>query len=465
MQNNTFNPILDTDSYKASHFLQYPPSTTGLFAYLESRGGRFPQTLFFGLQAILKSQLLQPITSENISEAAELFAQHGLPFAKAGFERIVNLHQGHWPVKIRAVPEGTLVPTHNVLMTVESTDPALPWIVTYLETMFLRVWYPVTVATLSLNARSLIETALIQSADDPASEIPFKLHDFGARGVSSRESAMLGGMAHLVNFQGTDTVAALVAAREFYGCPMAGYSIPAAEHSTMTSWGRSRETEAYQSMLDHFAKPGSIIAVVSDSYDIDNAIAHIWGQQLKPKVIESGATIVIRVDSGDPVEQVLAALNKLDHAFGHHLNSKGFKLLNHVRVIQGDGIDLDTIQEILDTVLKAGYSASNVVFGMGGALLQKVNRDTQKFAYKVCEATIDGKRIPIRKEPVSDRGKWSKAGRQDLIRNTNGEFQTITVPDTLDQSPESVLQTVYVDGKLQNEATLDEIRKRASCRS
>ena len=465
MQNNTFNPILDTDSYKASHFLQYPPSTTGLFAYLESRGGRFPQTLFFGLQAILKSQLLQPITSENISEAAELFAQHGLPFAKAGFERIVNLHQGHWPVKIRAVPEGTLVPTHNVLMTVESTDPALPWIVTYLETLILRVWYPVTVATLSLNARSLIETALIQSADDPASEIPFKLHDFGARGVSSRESAMLGGMAHLVNFQGTDTVAALVAARNYYGCPMAGYSIPAAEHSTMTSWGRSRETEAYQSMLDHFAKPGSIIAVVSDSYDIDNAIAHIWGQQLKPKVIESGATIVIRVDSGDPVEQVLAALNKLDHAFGHHLNSKGFKLLNHVRVIQGDGIDLDTIQEILDTVLKAGYSASNVVFGMGGALLQKVNRDTQKFAYKVCEATIDGKRIPIRKEPVSDRGKWSKAGRQDLIRNTNGEFQTITVPDTLDQSPESVLQTVYVDGKLQNEATFDEIRKRASCHS
>ncbi len=465
MQNNTFNPILDTDSYKASHFLQYPPSTTSLFAYLESRGGLFQQTLFFGLQAILKSQLIQPITAENISEAAEIFAQHGLPFAKAGFERIVNLHQGHWPVKIRAVPEGTLVPTHNVLMTVESTDPALPWVVTYLETMILRVWYPVTVATLSLNARKMIEKALIQSADDPASEIPFKLHDFGARGVSSRESAMLGGMAHLVNFQGTDTVAALIAAREFYGCPMAGYSIPAAEHSTMTSWGRNRETEAYQSMLDHFAEPGSIIAVVSDSYDIDHAIAHIWGQKLKSKVIESGATIVIRVDSGDPVEQVLGALNKLDHAFGHHLNSKGFKLLNHVRVIQGDGIDLNTIQEILDTVLNAGYSASNVVFGMGGALLQKVNRDTQKFAYKVCEATIDGKRIPIRKEPVSDKGKWSKAGRQDLIRNTNGEFQTITIPDSLDQSPDSVLQTVYIDGKLQNEATFDEIRKRANCHS
>lgn len=131
-------------------------------------------------------------------------------------------------------------------------------------------------------------------------------------------------------------------------------------------------------------------------------------------------------------------------------------------MIQGDGIDLNTIQEILNTVLRAGYSASNVVFGMGGALLQKVNRDTQKFAYKVCEATIHGKRIPIRKEPASDKGKWSKAGRQDLTRNTSGELQTITVPDSLDQSPESVLQTVYVDGKLQNEASFDEIRKRAS---
>ena len=465
MQNITFNPILDTDSYKASHFLQYPPSTTGLFAYLESRGGRFPQTLFFGLQAILKSQLLQTITSEHVAEAAELFAQHGLPFAKPGFDRIVNHHQGHWPVRIRAVPEGTLVPTHNVLMTVESTDPAVPWVVTYLETMILRLWYPVTVATLSFQARQIIETALIQSADDPAFEIPFKLHDFGARGVSSRESAMLGGLAHLVNFQGTDTVAALVAARNYYGCPMAGYSIPAAEHSTMTSWGRSRETEAYQSMLDQFAKPGAILAVVSDSYDIDHAIAHIWGKVLKSKVMESGATIVIRVDSGDPVQQVVSALSKLDNAFGHQLNSKRFKLLNHVRVIQGDGIDLNTIQEILNTVLRAGYSASNVVFGMGGALLQKVNRDTQKFAYKVCEATIDGIRIPIRKEPASDKGKWSKAGRQDLIRNTNGELQTITVPDSLDKSPESALQTVYFYGQFRNEVTLDEIRKRASAYS
>lgn len=458
---NRFNPILDTDSYKASHFLQYPPGTSGLYGYMESRGGRFPATLWFGLQALLKSQLVQKITSENLAEAALLFPQHGLPFAREGFQRIVDVHHGHWPVRIRAVQEGSVVPTHNVLMTVESTDPELPWVVTYLETMLLRAWYPTTVATLSHQARVVIQAALAQSADDPAAELPFKLHDFGARGVSSRESAMLGGLAHLVNFQGTDTVAALVAAREYYGCPMAGYSIPAAEHSTMTCWGRSGEVAAYQRMLEAFAEPGRVVAVVSDSYDIDNAIGKIWAQELKPDVVKSGATIVVRVDSGDPVEQVLQAIRKLDSGYSHTVNTRGYKVLQHVRVIQGDGIDLDTLVTILDTVLAAGYSASNVVFGMGGGLLQKVNRDTQKFAFKVSEATINGQRVPVRKEPASDPGKWSKAGRLDLIRNETGEYQTVIVPNGLESHPQSVLQTVYENGRLLNQTTFDEVRQRA----
>lgn len=457
-----FNPILDTDSYKASHFLQYPAGTSGLYAYLESRGGRFPATLFFGLQAVLKSQFVRKVTSDDVAEAAELFAAHGLPYAREGFQRIVDEHAGRWPVRIRAVPEGSLVPTHNVLMTVESTDPELPWVVTYLETMLLRVWYPTTVATLSHEARKVIEAALVQTADDPAAELPFKLHDFGARGVSSRESAMIGGLAHLVNFQGTDTVAALVAARNYYACDMAGFSIPAAEHSTMTCWGRSHEVDAYRRMLEAFARPGSVVAVVSDSYDIDNAIGKIWADELKSDVIQSGATIVIRVDSGDPVEQVLEAIRKIDGGYGHTVNTKGFKVLNHVGVIQGDGINLEMIGEILKNVIAAGYSTSNVVFGMGGALLQKVNRDTQKFAYKVSEATIDGQRVPVRKEPASDPGKWSKAGRLDLIRNANGEFQTVTVPEGLDEHPESVLRTVYCNGDLMNETSLEEVRRRVT---
>ena len=183
---------------------------------------------------------------------------------------IVNAHGGRLPVRIRAVPEGTLVPVHHVLATIENTDPACAWLTSFLETALLRVWYPTTVATNSWATKQLIARYLDQTGD-PAG-LPFKLHDFGARGVSSLESAMLGGLSHLVNFMGTDTMSALLGARVYYGEPMAGFSIPAAEHSTITAWGRDGEAAAYRNMLRQFAKPGSIVAVVSDSYDLDHAV-------------------------------------------------------------------------------------------------------------------------------------------------------------------------------------------------
>src|SRR6185437_12975069 len=230
------NLILNSDSYKASHFLQYPPGTEEISSYVESRGGRFPHTLFFGLQAFIKQYLLTPITQDDIAEAEALLTAHGLPFNRTGWLRIVNDHGGHLPIEIAAVEEGEVVPTRNVLVQVRNTDPALAWVTSYIETALLRaIWYPTTVATLSFEAKRTIRRHLERTSDDPDGQIPFKLHDFGARGVSSLESAMLGGMAHLVNFQGTDTVSALVGARRFYGAAMAGFSIPAAEHSTITA--------------------------------------------------------------------------------------------------------------------------------------------------------------------------------------------------------------------------------------
>src|SRR5699024_5247826 len=142
------------------------------------------------------------------------------------------------------------------------------WLPSYLETLLLRVWYPITVATLSWHVRQTIGRFLERTSDEAETQLPFKLHDFGARGVSSLESAAIGGAAHLVNFQGTDTLAALMLARAYYHEPMAAFSIPAAEHSTITVWGRDHEVDAYRNMLAHFAKPGALLSVVSDSYDI-----------------------------------------------------------------------------------------------------------------------------------------------------------------------------------------------------
>ena len=246
----------------------------------------------------------------------------------------------------------------------------------------MRIWYPITVATQSYYIKQDFYKFLQETADDPDAEIAFKVHDFGARGVSSKETAAIGGAAHLVNFLGTDTLASLILHRDFYHEEMAGFSIPAAEHSTMTAWGRENEVLAYRNMLENFAKPGAILAVVSDSWNIYEACEKIWGEQLRQEVIDSEATVVIRPDSGDPEEVVSRITHILAEKFGTITNSKGYKVLKNVRVIQGDGVNEQSIHQILQRLKNEGFSASNIAFGIGGSLLQKVNRDTLKFAYK-----------------------------------------------------------------------------------
>ncbi|WP_250634229.1 nicotinate phosphoribosyltransferase [Pinirhizobacter soli] len=464
------NLLLNTDSYKASHWLQYPPGTDATFFYVESRGGTYDRTVFFGLQAILKEYLARPVTHAHVDEARDLFAAHGEPFNEAGWRYIVDHHGGLLPIRIRAVPEGTVVPTHQALMTIESTDPAAFWVPSYLETMLLRIWYPVTVATISWHAKQTIRQFLERTSDDVEGQLPFKLHDFGSRGVSSVESAAIGGAAHLVNFLGTDTVSGLLLARAHYHEPMAGFSIPAAEHSTITSWGRQNEAEAYRNMLRQFAKPGAIVAVVSDSYDIYHAITEHWGKTLRQEVIDSGATIVVRPDSGDPVAVVHQCLELLDEAFGHTVNGKGYKVLNHVRVIQGDGINPTSIRAILDRVTSAGYATDNVAFGMGGALLQQLNRDTQKFALKCSAARVNGAWIDVWKDPVTDKGKQSKRGRMTLLRHREyGTFKTVPVPPQarsladIDKPMgfDDAMVTVWEDGKIVSDFAFADIRARA----
>lgn len=467
---NLDNLILNTDSYKASHWLQYPPNTDATFFYVESRGGTYDRTVFFGLQAILKEYLAAPVTHAHVDAARDLFAAHGEPFNERGWRRIVDAHGGRLPLRIRAVPEGAVVPTHQALVTIESTDPHAYWLPSYLETLLLRLWYPVTVATISWHVKRTIREFLRRTSDDPDAQLPFKLHDFGARGVSSAESAALGGMAHLVSFLGTDTVSGLLAARAYYDEPMAGFSIPAAEHSTITSWGREREVDAYRNMLAQFGRPGALVAVVSDSYDIYRAITEHWGRTLREEVIASGATLVVRPDSGDPAEVVHKSLALLDEAFGSTVNSKGFRVLNHVRVIQGDGVNPTSIRAILERITTAGYATDNIAFGMGGALLQQLNRDTQRFALKCSAARIDGRWIDVWKQPVTDPGKLSKRGRLVTLNHPEfGTWKTVAVAqelaDPLALEPElgwrHALHTVWENGVLVSDQRFADIRARA----
>lgn len=456
------NIIIDTDSYKASHHLQYPPKTTGMYSYVESRGGKYDRTVFFGLQYILQKYLTVSITKEMVLEAQAFFAGHGEPFPLEGWMYVVEQLGGKIPLRIRAVPEGLVVPTHNVLMTVECQDPKCFWLVSWFETMLMRMWYPITVATQSWHIKRLIYGYLKKTADNPDAEINFKLHDFGSRGVSSQESASIGGASHLVNFMGSDTCAGVWCANKYYQAGMAGFSIPAAEHSTITAWGKEHEVDAFRNMLTQFAKPGSLVAVVSDSYNLWNAVEHLWGEILKNEVINSGATVIIRPDSGNPPEIVLETLRLLETKFGVTVNTKGYKVLNNVRVIQGDGINQDSINEILKTATDDGYSATNIAFGMGGALLQQLNRDTQKFALKCSEITIDGKHIPVSKNPITDPGKKSKAGRLILVEPNPGEIWTVREGSVDPSHHTDLLELVYENGEIIRTQTLEDIRGRAN---
>ena len=398
------NIILNTDSYKTSHWLQYPPGTQYVFSYIESRGGDYEQTLVYGLQIFLKEVLSKGVTQEDVNQAEKVLTAHGVPFNKEGWEYIVNEHDGKLPVRIKSVPEGTVVPIKNVLLTIENTDPKCFWLTSYLETALLRAfWYPTTVATVSWRIKQLIKKYMVETGGD-LTGLPFKLHDFGARGVSSQESARVGGSAHLANFMGTDTIAGTICAMEIYNTEMPAFSIPAAEHSTITCWGKENEEAAFRNMLEQY-KSNGILAVVSDSYDIYNAAEELWGKKLRQEVIDSGAIVVVRPDSGHPATVVSNLLEILDSKFGSVINDKGYKLLNNVRIIQGDGINENSIKEILEKAKGLGYCADNLAFGMGGALLQHMDRDTQQWAMKCSAMCINGQWRDIYKDPVTDSGK------------------------------------------------------------
>lgn len=454
------NIILLTDSYKLSHYKQYPPGTQTVYSYFESRkGADYPGTVFFGLQYLLKRYLQgEIVTRDTIAQAEGIARKHmgdvNGAFNKEGWEYIREHHRGTLPIRIKAVPEGTFVPTSNVLMTIENTDPKCYWLPNYLETLLVQAWYPCTVATISNHVRNIIRAGL-EKTGTPAL-LPFKLHDFGFRGVSSVESAGIGGLAHLVNFMGTDTIAAIGCGIEYYNGGITGFSIPASEHSTITSWGAEHEVDAFRNMLTQY--PNGLVACVSDSFDIDKACSELWGKQLKAEVLKREGCLVVRPDSGEIVPMVLNVLTRLYDAFGGYINEKGYRVLNDkVRVIQGDGCTPETIEQVVNAMIAGGWSLDNIAFGMGGGLLQKVNRDTQRFAFKCSSITINGEEREVFKAPASDPSKNSKRGKLALAET---DYGVTTVGLDKLNGRKDLLRTVFENGELVVNDTFDQVRNR-----
>lgn len=457
------NIILQTDSYKVTHGVMYPPQTEKVYSYFESRvGSEYPYTVFFGLQGLLQKYFTKPVTVEDIDQAEALFKIHfgdDTIFNRAGWEYIVNEYNGYLPVEIKAVPEGSVIPTSNVLMTVVNTDHNCFWLTNWLETTLSHVWYSSTVATLSRHTKKMIESFLDTTSDNPDA-VNFMLHDFGYRGASSEETAAIGGAAHLINFMGTDTLAGMVYAVEHYNANLESlaFSVRASEHSVMTANGVAGEMRILDGILA--GAPTGIVSVVADSYDIYNFVHEVCLR--KKEIVAREGRVVVRPDSitnnhKTPEELTLWIVGELYHHFGGVVNSKGYKVLDdHVRVLWGDGISPNDIDLILKELLRAGYSAENMVFGMGGGLLQKVNRDTQRFAFKCSAQMRNGTWVDVKKSPL-DASKASKAGLLKLVCPQPGQYVTVKQ----DEDGNDLLEIVFLNGQVLRTQTFDQIRELA----
>ena len=458
------NICLLTDSYKVTHHYFYPKGTQKIYSYLESRvGAEFNKTIFYGLQYIVKKYLEGAVvTQEKIDEADSLIASHigeGI-FNRKGWEYILDEHDGHLPIEIRAVAEGTPVEVGNALMTVVNTDDESYWLPNYLEPLLLQVWYPSTVATLSAEVRKLCNFYL-EVTGSVKDNLDFMLHDFGFRGVTSTESAMLSGSAHLLSFSGTDTIAALTMPENYYNdSNLYGFSVQATEHSVMTSLGPDGEISQILNVIDN-AKDG-VLSMVIDSYNYRSFLTEAGksGTELNEAIMEflgtEGNKVVFRPDSGEPVSTTIDCLNLLSEGFGSHLTDKGYRVFDkNIGLLWGDGLNYQKIRDILFAMKSAGWAAQNIIFGMGGGLHTAVNRDTQRNAFKCSAQLRDGVWHDIFKNPL-DSSKKSKTGRFKLIKDNNS-FRTVPI----DAEGEDCLRTVFADGKLLIDDEFINIKKRA----
>lgn len=439
------NIIRMADAYKYGHKEQLPITEGYMHSYVEGRiGGRFDEAIVFGLQAFIKEYLSEPFNQQDIDEMDMIITSMGLDFNRKDWELILKDYGGRLPIEIRSLPEGSVVPAGVPQAFITNTDPRFPWLPAFMETAILRAcWYPSTVASTSYD----IKKELLRYAEETVGStefVDFQLHDFGARGVSSEESAQLGGMGHLLVFKGTDTVTAIPAAMEYYYATLpVGFSVPASEHSTMIAWGQEDEFKAYQNMVDQFGKPGSIVSVVSDSYDIYKASTYWFSKYDEIKNI--GCKVVIRPDSGDPVITLTNILRIAGDMLKDVIviNEKGYKELPpEFGILWGDGIDRAAISRILSALKGQGWASSNMVFGMGGGLLQRADRDVVNYACKSSHiASADRTYIKdISKTPMGDQTKKSKAGLFDVIEK-DGTFVV-----TEHKQYNSAAKTVFRDG-------------------
>lgn len=443
------NLLLARDGYKNTHHLQMKEGLNKLISYGSPRkGGLTPEVVHFGMQYFIQEHLMNVPTLEDIEEAEAM--QPGL-FGTTAYsdrkvwEKVAEL--GYFPIRIKSLPEGTVIEEGNATFTIESTEDWFAATLNSIETELMHIWYPTTIATNSMMIKRDLLPLYKQTstAEDLEFALSLAVNDFGLRGASSLESGSIGGAAHGLFFRGSDNMHAQKLLKDYYQCDQRLMSVWATEHSVATSYGPGQgEFDYANAQLDR-VPDNMLFSIVADSFDTMNFVSNVIGSdEIKAKIIAREGRTVIRPDSGDPKEQVIGILNRLEKIFGVTVNSKGYKVINHnVGVIQGDGMHRESIKDLYEYIISEGYSVDNLAVGSGGGLLQEgFTRDTHRYAIKAIYGEQNGVPFDIQKKPKTDMSKASFAGKLKVVEQ---DGRLVTVKES--EEGLDVMITMYDNGK------------------
>jgi nicotinamide phosphoribosyltransferase len=484
------NPLFLTDGYKTGHHQQYPKGTTLVYSNFTPRSNKYApagcaHVVSFGQQMVMQ-QIHEAFEKEFFSKPKdevcgemkrELSMYLGTDYDVTHFEFLHDL--GYLPIAVKALPEGSLVPMKVPVLTIYNTHPDFYWITNYLETIISNLlWKPMTSATIAHEYRKVLTKWQEKTDAERGWFIDWQGHDFSMRGMDSVDAVISSGLGHLTSFSGTDSLPAIYGARKHYGATeFVGGSVNATEHSVMCAGGKEDEVETFRRLLETY--PAGILSVVSDTWDLWKVCTeHVV--TLKDEIMNRDGKLVIRPDSGDPVEilcgkkwndeqnpydENVDAIEKgvvelLWDVFGGTINEQGYKVLDpHIGAIYGDSITIARADEICARLEAKGFASTNVVLGIGSFTYQYNTRDTFGFAMKATYVEVNDEGREIFKDPITDDGTKKSATGLLHVTTANNEYMLVDKVSWAEEDG-GELQVIYYDGEFENQTTLMEIKNR-----
>jgi nicotinamide phosphoribosyltransferase len=479
------NPLLYTDGYKVDHRRQYPSQTTLVYSNWTPRKSRIKgidKVVFFGLQYFIKKYVLDDFTKRFFNQPKDLVCReytrrinNYLGDNQVGIAHIEALHNlGYLPIVIKALPEGSEVPIRVPMLTVYNTKPEFFWLTNYFETLLsTTLWMPCNSATIAKRFRKVLDTYAEETASD-MSLVNWQGHDFSMRGMAGLEAAILSASGHLLSFTGTDTIPAIDFLEQYYNADsdteIIGGSVAATEHSVMCMGTNEGEAETFKRLITE-VYPSGIVSIVSDTWDLWKVLTQ-YLPSLKQEVLNRNGKVVIRPDSGDPVdilcgnpegetlETQKGVVELLWDIFGGTVNEKGYKELDaHIGAIYGDSITIDKAEQICERLKQKGFASTNVVLGLGSFTYQYNTRDTFGFAMKATYGEVHGLGREIYKNPITDDGTKTSAKGLLKVERRDHSYVLIDQVSWLEEQ-QGELREVFRDGVLLVEEKLMEIRER-----